>query len=53
MKFSFIVTPYSDGVYASLNIQIIAYDLQRNPNCDHSIVIDEIAFSLVEHFFRE
>ncbi|WP_033134127.1 MULTISPECIES: hypothetical protein [Acinetobacter] len=51
MKFSFTVTPYSDGIYTGLNMQIIPYDLQRNPNCDHSIVIDEIAFSLVEHLF--
>lgn len=51
MKISFAVTPYSDGIYAGLNMQIIPYDLQQNPNCDHSIVIDEIAFSLVEHLF--
>ncbi|UUM28634.1 hypothetical protein NQU59_05920 [Acinetobacter colistiniresistens] len=51
MKFSFTVTSYSNGIYAGLNMQIIPYDLQRNPNCDHSIVIDEIAFSLVEHLF--
>ncbi|ENU33688.1 hypothetical protein [Acinetobacter parvus] len=51
MKISFTVTPYSDGIYAGLNMQIIPYDLQRNPNCNHSIVIDEIAFSLVEYLF--
>ncbi|MCU4612048.1 hypothetical protein [Acinetobacter parvus] len=51
MKFSFTVTSYSNGIYAGLNMQIIPYDLQRNPNCDHSIVIDEIAFFLVEHLF--
>ncbi|MCU4582422.1 hypothetical protein KTJ32_15610 [Acinetobacter gyllenbergii] len=51
MKISFTVTPYSDDIYAGLNMQIIPYDLQRNPNCNHSIVIDEIAFSLVEYLF--
>lgn len=53
MKISFEVIPYSNGIYSGLNIQIIPYDLQRNPNCHNSIVIDELAFSLIERLFLE
>lgn len=53
MKISFKVISYSNGVYSGLNIQIIPYDLQRNPNCHNSIVIDELAFSLIEQLFLE
>lgn len=53
MKISFEVIPYSNGIYSGLNIQILPYDLQRNPNCHNSIVIDELAFSLIERLFLE
>ncbi|QHH96413.1 hypothetical protein [Acinetobacter dispersus] len=50
MNIDFEVKYYS-GLFGSLNMQIIPSSLQDNPNCLNSIVIDEIAFSLVEGFF--
>ncbi len=51
MKINFDVKVVS-GLVGSLNIQIIPLDLNRNKDCIDSIVIDEIAFSLVENVFN-
>ncbi|HCD61176.1 MAG TPA: hypothetical protein DEQ53_03280 [Acinetobacter nosocomialis] len=51
MKINFDVKVVS-GLVGSLNIQIIPLDLNRNKDCIDSIVIDEIAFSLVENIFN-
>ncbi|HCA5285657.1 TPA: hypothetical protein MW252_001741 [Acinetobacter nosocomialis] len=51
MKINFDVKVVS-GLVGSLNIQIIPLDLNRNKDCIDSIVIDEIAFSLVENLFN-
>ena len=48
---NFEVIQHSNGYYPSLNIQIIPLDLEQNSNLENSIVIDELAFSLVERFF--
>ncbi|WP_042076827.1 hypothetical protein [Acinetobacter nosocomialis] len=51
MKINFDVKVVS-GLVGSLNIQIIPLDLNRNKDCIDSIVVDEIAFSLVENIFN-
>lgn len=51
MKINFDVKVVS-GLVGSLNIQITPLDLNRNKDCIDSIVIDEIAFSLVENIFN-
>ncbi|MCL6237952.1 MULTISPECIES: hypothetical protein [Acinetobacter] len=53
MKINFEVIQYSSGYYSGLNIQIIPFNLDQNPNLQNSIVIDELAFSLIEKFFFE
>lgn len=52
MKIDFNVK-YFSGLYGSLNIQIIPSTLIDNPGFLNSIVIDEIAFSLVEKIFMK
>lgn len=51
MKINFDVK-FVSGLVGSLNIQVIPLDLDRNKDCIDSIVIDEIAFSLVENVFN-
>ncbi|MFW2077391.1 hypothetical protein ACG94X_06615 [Acinetobacter sp. ULE_I010] len=51
MEIDFKVKSVS-GLIGYLNIQIIPSDENRNASCLNSIVIDEVAFSLVEHFFN-
>lgn len=51
MEIDFKVKSFS-GLIGSLNMQIIPGDQNRNASCLNSIVIDEVAFSLVEHFFN-
>ena len=51
MKINFDVK-FVSGLVGSLNIQVIPMDLDRNENCIDSIVVDEIAFSLVENLFN-
>ncbi|MCY1161596.1 hypothetical protein D9M71_13920 [compost metagenome] len=51
MQMNFEVIQHSNGYYPSLNIQIIPLDLEQNSNLENSIVINELAFSLVERFF--
>lgn len=51
MEIDFKVKSVS-GLVGSLNIQIIPSDLNKNGSCLNSIVINEVAFSLVEHFFN-
>jgi hypothetical protein len=51
MEIDFKVKSVS-GLIGSLNIQIIPSNLNRNASCLNSIVINEVAFSLVEHFFN-
>ncbi len=51
MEIDFKVKSVSDLI-GSLNIQIIPGDLNKNASCLNSIVINEVAFSLVEHFFN-
>ncbi|MGF2881819.1 hypothetical protein VSN93_17450 [Acinetobacter johnsonii] len=51
MEIDFNVKSVS-GLIGSLNIQIIPSDLNKNGSCLNSIVINEVAFSLVEHFFN-
>lgn len=51
MKINFDVK-FVSGLVGSLNIQVIPLDLNRNKDCIDSIVIDEIAFSLVENVFN-
>ncbi|AYA04484.1 hypothetical protein BEN74_17945 [Acinetobacter sp. WCHAc010034] len=51
MEIDFKVKSVS-GLIGSLNIQIIPTDLNRNASCLNSIVINEVAFSLVENFFN-
>jgi hypothetical protein len=51
MKINFEVK-FVSGLVGSLNIQVIPLDLNRNKDCIDSIVIDEIAFSLVENLFN-
>lgn len=53
MRPSFKVTPYSNGYSSGLTMQIIPLDAERNPHFENSIVIDELAFSLIEKFFLE
>ena len=51
MEIDFNVKSVS-GLIGSLNIQIIPSDLNKNGSCLNSIVINEVAFSLVEHLFN-
>ena len=51
MRPSFKVTPYSNGYSSGLTMQIIPLDAERNPHFENSIVVDELAFSLIEKFF--
>ena len=51
MEIDFKVKSVS-GLVGSLNIQIIPSDLNKNGSCLNSIAINEVAFSLVEHFFN-
>jgi len=51
MEIDFKVKSVS-GLVGSLNIQIIPSDLNKNESCLNSIAINEVAFSLVEHFFN-
>ncbi|MDQ9036853.1 hypothetical protein RFH07_09545 [Acinetobacter seifertii] len=51
MKINFDVK-FVSGLVGSLNMQVIPMDLDRNENCIDSIVVDEIAFSLVENLFN-
>lgn len=53
MQINFEVIQYSDGYYSGLNIQIIPFKHEQNLNLQNSIVIDELAFSLIGKFFFE